>query len=159
MTETTEQIENEAEDAMEQETPQEAVDAPETGQEPTDAPEDVEAPEDGQEDEQDTFPRAYVEKLRRENAEARTRAQKSDELAAALWEARVAATGRLADPTDLPLGNRDPMDPEAVTTAVEELLGQKPHLAARTPRGNIGQGDVGHSGDTVSLSGLLRSRV
>lgn len=89
----------------------------------------------------DTFPRSYVEKLRKESAEYRTRAQKADALATELWSARVAASGRLADPSDLPMPEgADPTDTEAITEAINSLLESKPHMAARVPRGDVGQG-------------------
>lgn len=160
------------------EEPNKAVDAPETGE----APEVEETPAEGEETpetgadgvsegdteddgeetpeddpEGDTFPRAYVEKLRKEAADARVRAQKSEELAVALWEARVASLGRLADPTDLPMPeDADPLDPEAVTAAVDELLARKPHLASRVPRGDVGAG-VQHEAAEFSLGGMIRA--
>lgn len=110
-------------------------------------------------DEQETFPRSYVEELRQENGRYRQRAQRSGDLAAALWTARVAATGRLADPSDLPMPeDADPLDSEAVTAAVEELLERRPHLASRRPRGDVGQGMAG-STTTTDLAGMLRSRA
>lgn len=125
-----------------------AVEAPDTQ-------EDTEQPQD----EQETFPRSYVEELRQENGRYRQRAARADDLAAALWEARVTATGRLADPTDLPMPDEaDPLDPEAVTAAVSDLLDRKPHLASRRPRGDVGQGMAG-SGASTDLAGILRSRA
>lgn len=125
-----------------------------------DAQDDSEGdPEDDTEEtpEGDTFPRAYVEKLRREAADARVKAGRAEELAAALWEARVTSLGRLADPTDLPMPeDADPMDPEAVAAAVEELLARKPHLASRVPRGDVGAGVVSESAP-FSLGGMIRA--
>ncbi|MFC5999346.1 hypothetical protein ACFP6A_11535 [Quadrisphaera sp. GCM10027208] len=108
--------------------------------------------------EPEVFPREYVQQLRDEAAKYRTRAQRADDLAAALWTTRVAATGRLADPTDLPMpADTDPLDSEAVTAAIDELLARKPHLASRRPRGDVGQGTT--SAATVDLAGLLRARA
>lgn len=136
----------------------EQVDAAE--QEEVEAPavepeqDDVEA--DG---EPDTFPRDYVEKLRRESAGYRDRAKDRDVLAGALWQARVEATGRLADPTDLPLpDDAEDLSPEAVTAAVDDLLARKPHLAARKVSGDVGQGSRGSSGG-VDLAGILRANA
>ncbi len=110
-------------------------------------------------EEPDTFPRSYVEELRQENGRYRQRAQRADDLAAALWTARVTATGRLADPTDLPLPeDADPLDADAVSAAVDDLLNRKPHLASRRPRGDVGQG-VGGSSTSTDLAGILRSRA
>lgn len=113
-----------------------------------------------EETEEETFPRSYVEKLREEAAKHRTRAARADELAAALWSARVAATGRLADPTDLAMPEGvDPLDADAVTEAVDELLARKPHLASRTPRGEVGSGATGGDSGAVDIAGLLRARA
>lgn len=116
-------------------------------------------PEESTQEEAETFPRSYVEKLRRESATYRTRAAQADALADALWTARVAASGALADPTDLPRPeDADALDPEAVTSAVSELLERKPHLAARVPRGNVGQG-FSKAAEPVSLLGMLRGNA
>lgn len=107
----------------------------------------------------ETFPREVVEKLRRENAEQRVKAKRADDLAAALWQARVAATGRLADPSDLAMPEgADPLDAEAVAAAVDELLGRKPHLATRRPMGSVGQGPTTPTAG-VDLAGMLRARA
>lgn len=122
----------------------------EEGQETTE-----DTPDDAQNDAQ-TFPREYVEKLRAEAAEARTRAKRTDALEAQLFTERVRATGRLADPTDLAFNAELLDDPDALTTAIDTLLGNKPHLASRTPRGDVGQGSTGASGD-VDLAAMLRA--
>lgn len=115
---------------------------------------------EGEQGKPETFPRDYVERLRAENARYRQRAQDRDTLAAALWQARVAATGRLADPTDLALpADADPIDADTVAAAVDELLTRKPHLASRRPAGDIGQGATSGASDTVDLAGLLRARA
>ena len=77
--------------------------------------------------------------------------------------AQAAATGRLADPTDLPFTD-DLLDDEGladtvkVQAAVDELLARKPHLAARRPRGDVGQGARQEVDDT-GLGALLRRGV
>ena len=109
-------------------------------------------------DDQDSFPRSYVEKLRDENAKYRQRAQRSDELANRLHTALVTATGALQDPTDLAFNEDHLDDPEALQQAIDELLAQKPHLAARRPRGDVGQGQTGTS-NTVDLAEMLRARI
>jgi len=106
----------------------------------------------------DTFPREYVEKLRDENAKYRQRAQRSDELANRLHTALVEATGSLQDASDLPFDEEHLDDPEALQQAIDELLAAKPHLAARRPRGDVGQGQTGTS-NTVDLAEMLRARV
>lgn len=105
--------------------------------------------------EEDTFSRAYVEKLRQEAAGYRVRAQRTTELEQRLHTALVAATGRLSDPADLEF-NPDHLDDEqALTAALDDLLARKPHLASRRPRGDVGQG-VTSSASNVDLAGLLR---
>lgn len=135
----------------------------------TDATDAPDAPDDGvtrddpmaegssPDDQPDAFPREYVEKLRRENAEARAKAKHTDELAREVFTLRVAATGRLADPTDLPYVE-GLTEPQELSEAIDTLLASKPHLAARRPRGSIGQGATGASG-TVNLADMLRARA
>ena len=115
--------------------------------------------QDAQEKDAETFPRAYVEKLRQEAADARVRAKRADDLARELFTARVAATGRLADPNDLPFNAALLADMPALEAAIDELVAQHPHYAARRPRGDIGQGATGSDGGTVNLAGLLRARA
>ena len=109
-------------------------------------------------EEQDTFPREYVEKLRDENAKYRQRAQKADDLARRLHSALVTASGRLQDASDLPYDESHLDDPEALETAISELLAKKPHLGSRKPAGNIGQG-ASNTTDTIDLAAMLRSRA
>ena len=106
--------------------------------------------------EPETFPRDYVEKLRKENARYRERAQQSDALAARLHTALVAASGRLADPTDLAFDEAHLDDEEALTTAIDDLVARKPHLASRRPSGDVGQG-VGSPVKNIDLAGILRA--
>ena len=109
-------------------------------------------------EEQDTFPREYVEKLRDENAKYRQRAQKADDLAHRLHNALTEATGRLQDASDLEYDESHLDDPEALETAISELLAKKPHLGSRKPAGNIGQG-ASNTADTIDLAAMLRSRA
>lgn len=109
-------------------------------------------------EEPDTFPREYVEKLRDENAKYRQRAQKVDDYAQRLHGALVAATGALQDADDLPYDESHLDDPEALQSAIQELLEKKPHLGSRKPSGNIGQG-VSQTTDTIDLAAMLRSRA
>lgn len=121
-----------------------------------------EEPQDAQETPQEdaeTFPRAYVEKLRQEAADARVRAKRADDLARELFTARVAATGRLADPNDLPFDDALLADLPALEAAIDELVADHPHYAARRPRGDVGQGATGSDAGTVNLAGLLRARA
>jgi len=116
--------------------------------EPTVDPEVEPAPAPGADappDEPETFDREYVQKLRDEAAGHRVKAKRAEALSAALVTAQAAATGKLADATDLPydeemLDDDGVPDPDKVLAAVEDLLGRKPHLGARRPRGDVGQG-------------------
>lgn len=142
------------EENVEQEIVDETNPAPE---EPT-VEDDVQTDNEEPTEEQDTFPRDYVEKLRDENAKYRQRAQKADDLAHRLHNALTAATGRLADPSDLPYEESHLDDPEALQRAIQELLAKKPHLGSRKPAGNIGQGVSGSTG-AVDLAAMMRARA
>lgn len=107
----------------------------------------------------DTFPRDYVEKLRAENAENRVKAKRADDLAHRLHEALTAATGRLQDPRDLHFDETHLDDPEALTTAIDSLLEDRPHLASRRVSGDIGQGTTDSKSNTVNLAGMLKGNL
>ncbi|AUH69794.1 MULTISPECIES: hypothetical protein [Gordonia] len=109
-------------------------------------------------DDADTFSREYVEKLRQENGKYRQRAQRADELAHRLHRALVAADGRLQDPTDLDYAD-DHLDEDGsrLREAIDDLLQRKPHLAARRPIGDVGQGATSQSRE-VDLLGILGGR-
>lgn len=151
--ETNENVET-VENAQPAQEPQEQIgtEAPEVEETP-----EVEDPSTDNED-SDTFPRDYVEKLRDENAKYRQRAQKADDLAHRLHNALVAASGRLQDASDLEYDESHLDDPEALETAISELLAKKPHLGSRKPAGNIGQG-VSSSTDAVDLAAMMRARA
>jgi hypothetical protein len=106
----------------------------------------------------DTFPRSYVERLRRENANYREQASNATRFAQRLHTELVRATGRLADPTDLPYDAEHLEDAATLGNAIDDLLARKPHLASRRPVGDIGQGANGN-GSPVDLAGLLRARA
>lgn len=110
---------------------------------------------DGKDGEPETFTREYVQQLRDEAAGYRTRAKDRDELAKRLHTAVVAATGRLADPTDLPYDEEHLTDEAKLAAAIDQLVQRKPHLASRRPRGDVGQGATG-DGEPVDLAGILR---
>ncbi len=120
-------------------------------------PDTPEVPEEDA-DEPDTFPRAVVEELRRENAEARTKAKRADEMSRRLHLELVRATGRLADPDDLPYDEAHLEDVDVMAAAIDALIAKKPHLASRRPRGDVGQGATADAA-TVDLAGMLRSRA
>ncbi|HWL96046.1 MAG TPA: hypothetical protein VNP20_01820 [Nocardioidaceae bacterium] len=140
-----------------EDTAPEAADGPETTELTTETPEDTQTG-DEQSGNTETFPRTYVEKLRRENAGYRERAADRDQLAERLHTVLVDATGRLADPTDLRFDADHLRDADALTTAIDELLARKPHLASRRVSGDVGQGHT-RANDTVDLAGLLRDRA
>ena len=113
----------------------------------------------GKSEESDTFPREVVEELRRENGKYRQKAQHADALAERLHTELVRATGRLADPTDLPFDAEHLDDSDKLTAALDDLLNRKPHLATRKPSGDIGQGQRGGAAEPFSLLGLLKERT
>lgn len=125
--------------------------------EPTDTP-DVHQADTRVPDEPESFSREYVEKLRQENGKYRQRAGESDSLAQRLHTELVRATGRLADPTDLPFDADHLADDDKMAAAIEDLLTRKPHLATRRPVGEIGQGAT-PSGGTVDLAAILRGKA
>lgn len=133
------------------ETPQEPVTTPEAPAATVDTT-DVSA-------DAETFPREYVEKLRKENAGYRDKAKKTDDYAHQLHTALVKETGRLADPTDLPFDDAHIADALSLTEAIDNLLASKPHLANRKPMGDIGQGIMSEASETISLAGLLRANA
>ncbi len=112
------------------------------------------------EDVTETFDREYVQKLRDEAAGYRVRAKRTDALNARLATAQAALTGKLADPTDLPftddlLDDDGLVDEDKVRAAVDALIERKPHLAARRPTGNVGQGARPETPE-IGLADLLR---
>lgn len=104
--------------------------------------------------ESEGFSREYVESLRKESAGYRTKAK---ETAERLHAELVKATGKLADPTDLPFDENHLSDPDALVAAVEALIEAKPHLKARKVTGNIGQGVRDTATAEPSILGLLNS--
>jgi hypothetical protein len=110
--------------------------------------------EDAEQSAEDMFPRKVVEDLRKENGKHR---QRANSLAQRLHVELVRATGRLADPTDLPFDEAHLDDADALNTAIDELLEAKPHLASRRPVGDIGQGVKGETSAEFSLMDRLRS--
>lgn len=130
----------------------------------TDAPETEETVEttETETEQPDTFPREYVEQLRRESAEHRTSAREAREalepVQTRLHTALVAATGRLADASDLPFDAAHLDDEAALSGAIDALLEAKPHLASRRVSGDVGQGVVG-SESGADLGGMLRARA
>ena len=116
-----------------------------------DTTETVETTEDTE-----TFSRTYVEKLRDENAKLRVRAQNTDELSHRLHRALVEQTGRLASPDDLEYDEQHLTDPEALNTAIDQLLNDRPYLKSRTPKGDVGQGRRGAAEQPVNFLGIMK---
>lgn len=115
--------------------------------------------EQSDDDQPEMFERAYVERLRAENQRYRERAKAAEGYAPRLHTELVRATGRLADPTDLPFDQAHLEDPDALGAAIEDLLAKKPHLASRTPVGDVGQGHRGSPAGGFSLLGMLKERT
>lgn len=117
---------------------------------------DTEDPDENAE----TFPRTYVEKLRRENKTYRDRAKTAeanlDTTLRELFTARVTATAKLADPDDLAYDAELLADEDKLSAAIDELIARKPHLAARKVSGSVGQGISGKSEEPFSLIGRLQ---
>lgn len=107
-----------------------------------------------------TFPRAYVESLRRESAEHRTKAADRDALAQRLQATLVAQTGRLVEGADdlVPFDEAHLTDPDALSAALDALLEARPYLAKpQRPSGDVGQGK-GAAPAPFSLIDALRGR-
>jgi hypothetical protein len=134
------------------------VEPPEDHEAESPPPDDPADDSSSDETETDSFPRSYVEKLRRESAGYRERANSADRFAQRLHLELVRATGRLADPSDIPFDEAHLEGPEALAAAVDELLARKPHLASRRVSGEIGQGATPSAGG-VDLAGMLRRRT
>lgn len=103
-----------------------------------------------------------VKELRDENAKLRIKGKRSDDLTTRLVQAMAGQSGRLADPSDLPVTD-DLMDesglPDTVKSneAIDNLLKSKPHLASTRPKvSDIGQGPRPGQQD-VSLADILRA--
>ena len=105
---------------------QNEIAAPEEPQAETEPPEE---PQPDAEAEPETFPRSYVEELRQENGKYRQRAQKADTYAQRLHTELVRATGKLADPTDLPFKRGSSRRPRHVGGRNRRLV-----AAQATPR-------------------------
>lgn len=123
--------------------------------------EDDSADDSGAERPESTAPR-QVRDLRREAANYRTQLRaeqdRARDLEQRLHAELVRSTGRLADPSDLAYDAEHLDDADALTAAIDELLESKPHLAKRTPRGSIGQGE-GDNTPTTDLASILRARA
>jgi hypothetical protein len=117
----------------------------------------TEVPEEAtQADDAETFTREYVSGIRKEAADHRAKAKT---LSTRLHTELVRSTGRLADPNDLPFDPAHIEDLDALNAAIDELLAQKPHFAARTPQGRVGQGVKDQGAQPLNLVTHLKSLV
>jgi hypothetical protein len=116
----------------------------------------------GAEGDTEMFPREVVEKLRRENASYCDRAKsaeaRTDELARALFTARVAATGKV-DPSAVTEVRFDADildDPDAIAQAVDNAIAERPFIKARKVSGDAGQGERGEGAGATTFADLFR---
>ncbi|GAB7071794.1 hypothetical protein H7J06_22125 [Mycobacterium hodleri] len=107
-------------------------------------------------DEPKTYDADYVNGLKKEAIDHR---HKATTLATRLHTELVRQTGRLADPAELGFDPTHLDDPEALSAAIDELLTRKPHYAARTPHGNVGQGAKDQGAQPGNLISTLKSFV
>ncbi|MUL85225.1 DUF4337 domain-containing protein [Mycobacterium sp. CBMA247] len=125
----------------------------------------------------ESFPREYVEKIRKESRGYRDRAKTAesqrdelttradtaegerDELAARLHTELVRATGILTDPTDLVFNAEHLADADKLAAAVNELIASKPHLKARKVSGDAGQGVKGGQPAEFNLLDRLKGNA
>ena len=105
--------------------------------------------------EPETFPREYVEKLRKEAADNRAKAKAAESLQHEVFGLRVAALGKLHDSSDMPFDPALLEDPDKLAQAVDELVTRKPYLARQVVAGSIGQG-AAPATPSVSLIDALR---
>ena len=112
-------------------------------------------------DSPDTFPRDYVEGLRKESAGYRDRAKTAEDNAEALSKRLhmelVKATGRLENAADLPYDAAHLDDLDGLGAALDALLTDRPYLAKRVVTGDAGQGPRGTADTGVSILGLLKA--
>lgn len=108
----------------------------------------------------DTFPRTYVEDLRKESAGYRDRAKQAEEraeaLARRLHAALVRATGNLVDPDALTFDAEHLDNDQKLSAAIEALTEAKPYLKARKVAGDAGQGPRGGSETAPSWADLFK---
>lgn len=100
-----------------------------------------------------------IAEVRREAAGYRKRLRETEtqlqQVQSELFHARVAATGKLADPSDMPVDVE--LLAGGLDDAIDELLQAKPHLKARA-FGDIRQGERGERA-AVSLADILRANA
>src|SRR5699024_3019678 len=130
--------------------------------EPAEDPAGTEPAEDDEDEDEDgdTFPRAYVKRLRERSAGYRARAKDAEartaELERALFTERVRALDVLADPSDLPVDADLLEDPDALRAAADDLVARRPHYRRRGAAAGAGSREEAGSGPGVALLGLMR---
>ncbi|MHA3019524.1 hypothetical protein ACXPWS_04545 [Mycobacterium sp. BMJ-28] len=111
-----------------------------------------------------------LDKLRREARNLRDRAQaaearvteletvqsRADELARALFTARVAATGKVQNPAEVPFDADLVDDSDALAAAIDAAITERPYIKARNLSGDAGQGERGNTTGPKDFSGLFR---
>lgn len=101
-----------------------------------------------------------LRKLRSESKNLRERAKaaeaRADELARALFTARVAATGLVANAAEIPFDADVLDDADALTAAIETAIADRPYIKARKVYGDAGQGDRGNVTGPKDFSGLFK---
>ena len=112
---------------------------------------DTDEPDTDEQDPRLSQARQQAARYRRQLRDVET---ERDELAAALWTARVDQLGVLADPDDLPFNPDALHDPDRLRELVDELVTVKPHLRSRRIRARAGQGE-GTAPGGVSLAAIL----
>lgn len=136
-------------------------DGPEPADPPEPADDDTEPAEDDTEPADDDEDSTPLKRARRDAAKYRRRLRDAearlDEVQRELFAARVRATGRLADPSDMPFDPALLDDGDALTEAIDALTEAKPHLKARA-FGDIGQREV-DSRPAVSIGSILRANA
>ena len=125
------------------------------------ATEQITEPTPEPQEEEQTFPLSYVQELRQEAAQHRTRAADADKYRDALREAVCASVsaGVLREPLAWSDDFNDPEtglpDQQKVSEAAQALAAEKPWLSR--PAGDVGQGFRGTESDAVNLADLLRA--
>lgn len=107
----------------------------------------------------DTFPRSYVEELRKESGGYRDRAKaaeaNSEAVAKRLHRELVKASNRLENADDLPYDAEHLDDADKMAEAIEALLTDRPYLARRVVKGDAGQGNRGGADSGLNLLAML----
>lgn len=114
------------------------------------------------ESELDELTREKLAKLRNEARNLRSRlraaeelAAKSDSLSRALFTARVAATGKVENPAEIPFSADLLDDADALNAAIDAAIADRPYIKARN-FAPVGQGEHGEPVGPQDFSMLFR---